>query len=104
MATPCASLSTKNCGFVGITGGELVNLGFSGRIAKLVVIEQRQRMGLDVGGDDKLLARQPDAIVGNEGKGERLLGVADVHHHFRLRADETFEVRLLHARTAVAPS
>ena len=51
----------------------------------ITLIEQRKLVDLDVCGDDKLLARQPDAVVRNERKRERLLGVADVNHHFRLR-------------------
>ena len=36
--------------------------------------------------DDELLAGQADAVVGNERKRERLLGIADVHHDLAFAA------------------
>ena len=55
-------------------------------VGELVEVEQRQRMDLDVGGDDEFHPRQADAVVGNEGKREGLLGIGEVHHDLRARA------------------
>ena len=68
---------------VGIAGRQTVDLRLiGGRDA--VGMQQGQRMDLDVGADDELQARQPDAVVGKLRQAECFLGIADVHHDLGL--------------------
>lgn len=47
-------------------------------IVEPLVVEQRQRVNLDVVADDELLASEADAIIGNQRQRERVLRIADV--------------------------
>src|SRR4030095_5480731 len=49
------------------------------------VIHQRHRMNSDVIVDDELEPRQADAVVRETRDGERVIGIADIHHHLCLR-------------------
>ena len=61
-----------------VAGGQPVDLGVDCRIVELGVVEQGQRMDLDVVGDDEFLAGQADAVIGNEREAEGLLRVGHV--------------------------
>ena len=79
--------------FVVVAGGQVVELRSDRGVFDFVVVEERERMGLDVARDNELLARQADAIVRDEGKREGLFRIGDVHHDLRARAFDLVQIR-----------
>ncbi len=67
-------------GFVGVSGGEAVDLLFGGAVGQIGVMDEGEGMDADGVADDEFLAGEADAVIGDGGEGEGFLGIGDIHH------------------------
>src|SRR4029077_15228178 len=71
---------------------------FDSRFINFIIVKQRQRMNLDVSGDDEFLAGKTHSVVRNKRKRKCFLRVSNIHHHLGTRPTKALQVNTLYVK------
>jgi len=86
----------KEIRFVVVKGSNCRNASLYRSLLKLIKVQQRQRMHLDVVSDDKFHPSQPNAVTGNLRQPEGLFWVTHIHHDLGAGARQLINLSLVY--------